>query len=242
MAAARRPRLGARAPAARRVTADALQRVQDWLSQEGEERLAIVTRGALATGEGESPDPSMAAAWGLLRSAQSEHPGRFLLIDSDASEASEGAMEALLGSEGEPQLALREGVALAPRAASLASSAGTLALPAGSWRLDVSEPGTLESLALVPNPAALEPLGPSEVRIAIHAAGLNFRDVLIALGLYPGEASIGSEAAGTVLEVGSEVDDLAPGERVMGLLGNAFSAVGTSERRLLSAGPPRLVL
>ncbi|HEX6688711.1 MAG TPA: SDR family NAD(P)-dependent oxidoreductase, partial [Solirubrobacterales bacterium] len=226
--------------AARRAVAVALEQVQDWLAseEEKERRLAILTRGAVATGEGESPDPAMAAAWGLLRSAQSEHPGRFMLIDSDASEASEEAIEALLGSEGEPQLALREGVALAPRAASLTSRAGALDLPAGPWRLDVTEPGTLESLALVPSPDALAPLGPSEVRIAIHAAGLNFRDVLIALGLYPGQAAIGSEAAGTVLEVGSEVDDLVPGERVMGLLGNAFSALGASERRLLAPIPP----
>src|SRR5258708_20689948 len=42
-----------------------------------------------------------------------------------------------------------------------------------------------------------------------------FRSVLIALGVYPGEASIGSEGAGVVLEVGSEVDDLMPGDRVM---------------------------
>ena len=45
----------------------------------------------------------------------------------------------------------------------------------------------------------------------MRAAGLNFRDVLIALGIYPGEAAIGSEGAGVVIEVGAEVDDLAPG-------------------------------
>ena len=65
----------------------------------------------------ESPDPAAAAIWGLIRSAQSEHPGRFALIDSDGSEASEEALASALaiGAE-EPQLALREGAALAPRA------------------------------------------------------------------------------------------------------------------------------
>jgi mycoketide-CoA synthase len=228
-----------RGEAARRITARALERVQDWLASEEQaaSRLAILTRGALATSGEESPDPAMAAAWGLLRSAQSEHPGCFLLIDSDGSEASEEALGALLRSDGEPQLALREGVALAPRAAFLAERAGALALPPGPWRLDVTEPGTLESLALVSS-AAPQPLGPGEVRVAIHAAGLNFRDVLIALGLYPGEASVGSEAAGTVLEVGPGVDDLAPGERVMGVVKDAFSAVGVSERQLLCPIPP----
>jgi NAD(P)-dependent dehydrogenase (short-subunit alcohol dehydrogenase family)/acyl carrier protein len=52
-----------------------------------------------------------------VRSAQSEHPGRFVLIDGDGSEASEGALGAALALEEEPQLALREGKASVPRAA-----------------------------------------------------------------------------------------------------------------------------
>lgn len=54
--------------------------------------------------------------------------------------------------------------------------------------------GSLEDLELV---GAVEvPLGVGEVRVAMRAAGLNFRDVLIALGIYPGEAPLGSEGAG----------------------------------------------
>ena len=72
----------------------------------------------MAAAEGESPDPAAAAIWGLVRSAQSEHPGRFALIDTDGSEASQQALPAALaiGAE-EPQLALREGSALVPRLA-----------------------------------------------------------------------------------------------------------------------------
>ena len=66
----------------------------------------------------ESPDPAAAAIWGLLRSAQSEHPGRFALLDTDGSEASAAALTATLAAAaGEPQLALREGAALVPRLA-----------------------------------------------------------------------------------------------------------------------------
>src|SRR5258707_498158 len=62
--------------------------------------------------------PPAAAIWGLVRSAQSEHPGRFALIDCDGSEASGAALPAALAlGADEPQLALREGVALAPRLA-----------------------------------------------------------------------------------------------------------------------------
>ena len=79
-------------------------------------RLTVLTRGAMAAGEGEAPDPAAAAVWGLVRSAASEHPGRFALIDSDGSDASEAALEAAIAiGEAEPQLALRGGEALAPR-------------------------------------------------------------------------------------------------------------------------------
>ena len=71
-----------------------------------------------------------------------------------------------------------------------------------AWCLKQSEGGTLESLGAVPVPDVSRPLTPSEVRIAVRAAGLNFRDVLIALGMYPGMAQIGGEGAGVVLEVG----------------------------------------
>jgi candicidin polyketide synthase FscB len=75
------------------------------------------------------------------------------------------------------------------------------------------------------------------VRVAIHAAGLNFRDVLIALGVYPGQAELGSEGAGTVVEVGDEVEDLAPGDRVMGLFVGCFGPLAVSERKLLAVIP-----
>jgi acyl transferase domain-containing protein/D-arabinose 1-dehydrogenase-like Zn-dependent alcohol dehydrogenase/acyl carrier protein len=218
----------------------ALELVQGWLSSEREAggRLAILTRGGVAAAGGESPEPAMAAAWGLIRSAQSEHPGSFVLIDTDGADASTEAIEALLGSAAEPQIALREGVALVPRAVPVEDRGDSLVPPAGPWRLEADRRGTLESLSLQPNPRALGPLGPGEVRIAVHSAGLNFRDVVIALGFdLPGERKLGSEGAGTVLEVGSEVTDLAPGERVMGLFLGAFSPLAVVERGALFPVP-----
>jgi malonyl CoA-acyl carrier protein transacylase/NADP-dependent 3-hydroxy acid dehydrogenase YdfG/acyl carrier protein len=109
------------AGAAHTATKAALELIQATLAEEpaeGEEptRLALLTEGAVAAGPGEASDPAAAAVWGLLRSAQSEHPGRFSLIDSDASDASRQAIaRALAGGASEPQLALREGELLAPR-------------------------------------------------------------------------------------------------------------------------------
>jgi polyene macrolide polyketide synthase len=97
--------------------ARALERIQAHLA--GEEtagkRLVFLAEGAFDAGE-EDPDLAMATLAGLLRSAHSEHPGRFALIDSDGSEASTEALDpALAATAGEPQIALREGKALVPR-------------------------------------------------------------------------------------------------------------------------------
>ncbi|MCW5254804.1 zinc-binding dehydrogenase, partial [Streptomyces sp. SHP 1-2] len=96
--------------------------------------------------------------------------------------------------------------------------------------------GSLDGLALLPSDSE-RPLGATEVRVGIRAAGLNFRDVLIALGTYPGEAPLGSEAAGVVLEVGSEVTGLVPGDRVMGLLMDPFGPVGITDHRMVVPMP-----
>ncbi|MGO4427028.1 zinc-binding dehydrogenase, partial [Streptomyces sp. MCAF7] len=66
------------------------------------------------------------------------------------------------------------------------------------------------------------------------------RDVLIALGMYPGEAPIGSEGAGVVLEVGPEVADatgLRPGDRVMGLLTEGVGPASITDQRYLARIP-----
>ncbi|MFL6072393.1 MAG: SDR family NAD(P)-dependent oxidoreductase [Mycobacteriales bacterium] len=214
---------------------DTLAAVQDWLAGEHPDgaRLVVVTRRAVATRDGE-PVPGLAqsGAWGLVRSAQSEHPGRFVLVDLD--DADDDRLAAALAT-GEPQVAVRGDTSLAPRLAR--SGTDTLVPPdAPSWRLNVTGPGTLENLALVPRdePDRLET---GQVRVRVHAAGMNFRDVLIALGMYPGEAVLGSEGAGIVTEVGPGVTGLAPGDRVMGLLPGGAGPTAVTDRRLLARIP-----
>ncbi|HET6344222.1 MAG TPA: type I polyketide synthase, partial [Myxococcota bacterium] len=81
-----------------------------------ETRLLFLTEGALAPGQSEQPSLPAATLAGLLRSAQSEHPGRFALIDLDGSEASLKALPAAIATSAEePQIALRDGTALVPR-------------------------------------------------------------------------------------------------------------------------------
>jgi polyene macrolide polyketide synthase len=108
---------------------------------------------------------------------------------------------------------------------------------ASSWRVDSERRGTVESLAVVDGSQAEETLKPGQVRVEVRAAGLNFRDVLIALDMYPGAATIGGEAAGVVAEVGEEVPGLAVGDRVMGLMDGAIGNFAVTDSRLLAPVP-----
>jgi len=225
--------------AVHRRTALALGLVQAFLADDAlaDTTLVVRTAGAVGTRTSEPPtDLPGAAVWGMLRSAQSENPGRIVLLDTDRHSASVAAL-AQLPELGEPQLALREGRFSVPRLSGTALE--KLLPPAGepAWRLDAVVKGTLDRLELVAHPQALRPLAPGEVRIAVRAAGVNFRDVLAALDLYPGEVDLGGEGAGTVLETGSEVTDLAVGDRVMGLLPGAFGPVAVADRRFLTRIP-----
>nr|WHM27952.1 NftM1 [Streptomyces conglobatus] len=104
-------------PASARATAqEVLGLVQKWLRDErvGRSRRVIVTRGAVAVTPDETPDLSSAPVWGLVRSVQTEHPDQFVLVDTDGHEESLRALETL-DPAGEPQLAIRRGVAYVPR-------------------------------------------------------------------------------------------------------------------------------
>ncbi|MFF9091457.1 SDR family NAD(P)-dependent oxidoreductase [Streptomyces sp. NPDC014991] len=200
-------------------------------------RLVLVTRGAVATApDADVTDPADAAVWGLARSAQTEHPGRIGLLDVEWPADCRTALP-LIGSE--PQLAVRDRALLVPRLVP-ATADGTLVPPAGAaaWRLTVRERGTLDHLALEPCPKSLAPLGHGELRIAVRAAGVNFRDVLNALGLYPGDPGLlGLEGAGTVTEVGPGVTGFQVGDRVMGLFSGAFGPVAVADHRRVAAMP-----
>ncbi len=188
--------------------------LQSWLAQERAGGLVVLTQGSVGQ---DATNLAGAAVWGLVRSAQAEHPGRVMLVDSD------GSMDVgdVIGC-GEEQLMIRNGTAYAARLAQLRPQP-ILQLPDtnSGWRLVAGGAGTLEDLTLASCPA--KELAPGQVRIEVRALGVNFRDVLVALGIYPGAAELGAEGAGVVTEVGPGVTGLAVGDPVMGLLGVAGS-------------------
>ncbi|MFD7306369.1 SDR family NAD(P)-dependent oxidoreductase, partial [Streptomyces pharetrae] len=238
---------GGMAEAARAAAHRALDVVQAWLADErfaaAGTRLALVTRGAVAAGPDEGvADLAGAPVWGLLRSAQTENPDRFLLLDTDDSEASRDVLpNALLWAvaQDEPQVAVRGGEVRVPRLARAGRAGGALIPPAGTsaWRLEIPVKGSFGNLELRECPSAGEPLAPGQVRVQVRAAGMNFRDVLLALGVVPNQQVMGNEAAGVVLEVGEGVNDLAVGDRVLGVFSGAFGPVAVTDRRMLAPMP-----
>ncbi|MFG1796152.1 SDR family NAD(P)-dependent oxidoreductase [Nocardia sp. NPDC049149] len=116
---------GAAADATRAAAADALALVQRWLAEQAlsAAKLVVVTHGAVAT---DAPDPVQAAVAGLLQSARSEHPDRFLLVDVGITDsgAAEPDWSALIDLD-EPQLAVRDGRLLAPRLAKVTPGSPT---------------------------------------------------------------------------------------------------------------------
>ncbi|WP_416972971.1 SDR family NAD(P)-dependent oxidoreductase [Streptomyces sp. 4F14] len=206
-----------------------LTEVQDFLNSSEESRLTVVTQDAVAI-DGGDVDPSAAAIWGLIRTAQTEHPGRLLLLDTDG-----GELPPL--PEDESQLALREGALYVPRLTPATPPDDRLLPPetgTSAWRLSTTGPATLDALTVIEAPEALASLASGQVRISVQAAGVNFRDVLIALGMYPDEGTFGgSEGAGWVTEVGPDVTHLNVGDRVMGLFEGAFGPLVVADARMI---------
>ncbi|WP_460748380.1 type I polyketide synthase, partial [Micromonospora schwarzwaldensis] len=146
--------------------------VQDWLADPATEgsRLVVLTRGAT-----DGSDLAAAAVWGLVRSAQSEHPNRFILLDldDDTDPCNDlGRILTAVVDSGEPEIAVRAGGLYVRRL--VRAGSGRLVLPGSdglSWRLDVSEPGSLDNLAVVDCPEVVAPLAVGQVRVAVRAAG-----------------------------------------------------------------------
>jgi polyketide synthase 12 len=215
--------------------------LQSWLARDGAGTLVVSTRGAMTLPGEDVTDLAGATVWGLVRSAQTEHPGRIVLVDTDAPLDGE-AVAAVLASE-EPQVLLRGATVYTARVHGSRAVGGLLVPPDdGPWRLGMSSYGTFENLRLERIPDADAPLGPGQVRVALSAIAANFRDVMIALGLYPDpDAVMGIEASGVVIETGWETGSrdgrFAVGDRVMGLFPDGTGTIATTDQRLLVKVP-----
>ncbi|MFG2285703.1 amino acid adenylation domain-containing protein [Streptomyces sp. NPDC048595] len=225
------------------ATHRALELVQAWLSDErfAAARLVLLTRGAVATDAGAPvTDLPSSTVWGLVRSAQLEHPGRFVLLDLDARPASGAALGAGLAAAvaaGEEQLALRAGRLLAQRLvarpdavaaeAGAPDPAGTVLITGGTGTL-----GAEVARHLVTAHGARHLLLVSRRGPAAHgAAGL--RDELTALGASVTVAACDTSDADALAGLLAGIPQEAPLTAVVhaaGVLDDAVLAAMTPQR------------
>jgi len=201
--------------------------------------LWIVTERAVATESGEPVDPAQAALWGLGRTIITEQPSlRCRLVDSDGFDGNAHSLAGLLGAAlEEPELALRQGKYWVPRLLPWSRS-GNLAIPrAADYYLAPTERGAIDNLRL--NEMVVPPPEAGQVQIRVEAAGLNFRDVLNVLGLYPGDPGQigGGDLAGVVTELGAGVTGFEVGQRVFGFMPGSFATRVNVPAQFLAAVP-----
>jgi acyl transferase domain-containing protein/acyl carrier protein len=200
-------------------------------------RLYVVTRNAQPVGDAK-PDAAQSSVWGLARVLMNEHSSlRCTVVDlrgPPGLETEQALFEELVADAPDQEVVLhgqaRYVSRVVPRNGARHVAHPTTGL-ARSFRLDVARKGLLDSLVL--RPVAARRLAPSDVEIEIAAAGLNFRDVMKALGLYPSDDDLpfwlGDECSGVVRRVGRDVTEFSPGDRVIAIGQGCFgSRVTTS--------------
>jgi acyl transferase domain-containing protein/NADPH:quinone reductase-like Zn-dependent oxidoreductase len=208
-------------------TRSALSLVQALITSDGvPPRLWLVTIGAQPAGGLAEPDPAQAELWGFGKVVALEHPElRCMRVDLDPAEPNpeKSLLSEIVYADGstenEEEIALRGTNRLVARLTRYTSPTPTF-LPRRS--LSISQRGALDSLVWKP----FEPgkPGPGEVEIRVQATGLNFKDLMIALDMYPGgTAPMGSECTGVISAVGDGVIDLQIGDPVMAIASGSFS-------------------
>jgi len=224
----------------------------DW---EEPPRLWLVTRGTQAVGAETGPVAiAQSPLWGLGRVMANEHPElRPTLVDlgPEASPLEIGALfEELRSDEDEEEIALRGGERFVRRLNRFPRKTSDSALPEKvkaaehqPFYLANSRSGVLDHLALTETTRRAP--GPGEVEIEVRAAGLNFMDVLKAMGLYPADDVretlwLGSECAGRIVAVGDGVGEYAVGDEVVVLAPGCFRSFVTIDAHLAAPKPPHL--
>ncbi len=193
-------------------------------------RLWLVTCGAQSVGDRAQPvSLQQSPIWGLARVIAVEHPElnctRIDLDPKDRAGAADQLAEEIQRNRHEDQVAYRDGNRLVARLRRLVrGGTGALETPRSQpYRLEILSRGELDSVTL--RPVVRRTPGPGEVEIRVHATGLNFRDVLNLLNLYPGDPGpMGCECAGEVAAVGEGVTHVKPGDQVLALAPASFAS------------------
>lgn len=198
--------------------------------------LAVITRGAVGATPDESPDLSRAGLTGLARTIAAERSGApALRLDLGSADrlSVDVLNEAIFRCGATPEFACRGGALHLPHLEPIALATST---SVDRRVLRIGARGVLENLTLE---TEVRPhLAANEVEIEVRAAGLNFRDVLNALGMYPGDAgALGSECSGVITAVGGSVDNLTVGDAVIAFAGASFATHAVADAGLTVRKP-----
>jgi len=210
------------------------------------QRLWIVTRGAQSV-ESVTSHISIAQTplWGLAKSIDLEHPElactRIDLDPQGGPEELAALIEELSRLDAEREVAFRKETRYVPRLVQRtrkASNGALMKIPeADSFCMEMSRPGKIENLLLRASPRQMPK--PGEVEIRVMAAGLNFRDVMNAAGVYPGgPIPFGAECAGKISAVGADVMDFKIGDDVLAVANASFGSYTTADARAVVPKPP----
>jgi acyl transferase domain-containing protein/NADPH:quinone reductase-like Zn-dependent oxidoreductase/NAD(P)-dependent dehydrogenase (short-subunit alcohol dehydrogenase family)/aryl carrier-like protein len=185
-------------------------------------RVIVATRGTQSVAM-EPANVVQAPIWSFAGVVASEYPMCGLTrIDIDplsGADDGEALFAEACASDGEDRVAYRGGQRFLAR---LAPDSDTPGVHGHSVRLEITKRGSLGNLAL--EPMERHSPGPGEVEIRVYATGLNFRDVLNALGMYQGEAGpLGNECAGVVTAIAPGVTRLAVGDDVVAMIDRSFA-------------------
>jgi 8-amino-7-oxononanoate synthase/malonyl CoA-acyl carrier protein transacylase len=214
-------------------------------------RLWLVTRGAQQVADDQGvADPWQASLWGLGRVVSSEQP-QLQCVRIDLDPAADVDAKALFGElwvpDRETEIALRAGQRYAARLVRYQNRKSQgLEIPEKPYQLRLSKYDILDNLMLRPMERREPQAG--EVEIAVRSAGLNFRDVLRALGMlqeFEAEIGIRSEAdvtfgfecAGTIVAVGPEVTQYKPGDEVIALSTASLASHLTVDTKYVAPKP-----
>lgn len=214
--------------------------LQTWIVSEEITSVVIITEHAYAVVGGDNIVLSQAVLNGLIKTAQKEYP-RLMIKQVDIEpDVNINILQKIEWPSDISIAAIRKGKWYTQSIETyeqVCISKGLLHVPPErDWKLQQIQRGRLESLRLT----ACEPttLGAYDVELAVQAVGLNFRDVLVALDLYPGEGGdIGADCAGVITRIGEQITHLSVGDRVYGLAWGAFSHTVRTDARLLGKLP-----
>ena len=244
--------MGPQDPTGEEVSARFIAFVQTLVSQRIEQanhpcRLTVVTHRAAY----DVTDPRGSALWGVVRSMSIEVDEEamidFRLVDLGDSEDLETLAWLSRCDLRERELAVRQQRLWAPRMVSMPERYARV--PAGehpAYRLTLDNPGQISGLEMKTyEPSAL---GPGDVEIEVVAAALNFRDVMVTLGLLPALAyersalgrEVGMEGAGVIRRVGTAVRSCRVGDEVAFIQGGCIANRVVVNEHLVFVKPERL--